>query len=163
MINDGIQFTNQSTGMIDEYNYSFGDGIFSSSENPFHVYPESGTYEACLQVRQEEFSCELEYCDSVQVVISSLGNINEIDFNIYPNPLTENVHELFIEYAGNFELKKSSIQLINTNGTPVQISEFSKIGSHSYSIKLNDQLAKGIYFIIVSENNMSISRKVVVF
>ncbi len=162
MVNDGIQFTNQSTGMIDEYLYRFGDGVFSTSQSPFHIYPESGTYEACLVVRQEEFDCELEYCDSIQVIISSTHTPAQTAFNIYPNPITENVKELFIESSESVELKSSSIQLINSFGESIPITELSKLGNNTYSVVLREWLTKGVYFVIISEGGNISSRKIVV-
>ncbi len=163
MVNDGIQFTNQSIGTINEYLYKFGDGIFSTSENPFHIYSSSGTYEACLLVRQEQFDCEVEYCDSIQIVISGTNTLSQINFSIYPNPISKNVKELFLDYSEVSELKKSSIQLINSVGASIPISELSKLGSNSYSVVLNDPLENGIYFFIITEKGNRMSKKIVVF
>jgi hypothetical protein len=45
-----IQFTNQSTGVVELYAWNFGDGTGSSEENPQHTYTQAGTYTVTLQV-----------------------------------------------------------------------------------------------------------------
>ena len=162
MVNNGIQFTNQSTGIIDDYLYNFGDGLFSNSENPFHIYSETGTYNACLLAIQEEFNCEVEYCDSIQVVISSINSIPDSKLSVYPNPISNNVKELFIDYSGNSEIKETAIQVINSVGATMPISNFKNLGLNSYAITLRDNLEKGIYFIIIKENGRRISKKLIV-
>ncbi|MDF1695552.1 MAG: PKD domain-containing protein [Saprospiraceae bacterium] len=162
MINDGFQFTNESTGNIDEYLYRFGDGIFSTNPNPFHIYDESGTYEACLVVKQDEFNCELEFCDSIVVVISNTNQVIESTFSVYPNPISENINELFIEYGGIHELQASSVQIVNSVGTQLPISSLTKTKNEVYSLQFNDTLTKGLYFIIIKDGNRRISRKLIV-
>ncbi|MEM9546783.1 MAG: PKD domain-containing protein [Bacteroidota bacterium] len=162
-LNDGIQFTNESDGIIDDYMYDFGDGTFSSNANPFHVYPASGTYLACLTIFQEEFDCLLEFCDSIPVIISSVNPPLSSQFNVYPNPLSENGKELFVDYQGNKELKKSDIKIIDINGRIVAVKALQKTGTSSYALELNDGLLKGVYFIIISEKEGRISKKIIVF
>lgn len=162
MLNDGIQFTNLSTGIIDEYLYRFGDGIFSNSENPFHIYTESGKYEACLVVRQEEFDCVVEYCDSIQVVISNVTSISQPKLSIYPNPISENVRELLLDYSGKKALNENSVRLVNSVGSTLSISNFSRIDSNSYALSFANHLPKGIYFLIVKDGDQRVSRKIIV-
>ena len=45
-----VAFTSLSTGEIDEWTWSFGDGGTSSSEFPSHVYTSSGSYNVSLTV-----------------------------------------------------------------------------------------------------------------
>jgi len=46
-----VQFTNLSTGEIDDWNWDFGDGTLSSSEqNPSHIYETVGAYTVTLVV-----------------------------------------------------------------------------------------------------------------
>jgi len=162
MVNEGFQFTNMSTGIIDEYNYRFGDGIFSNNPNPFHIYEESGKYEACLVVRQTEFNCELEYCDSIEVIITNVNTFSPPNFSVYPNPFTENASELFLDYSGNSTLKKASLQILNSVGSSIAISTLSKLESNKYSISFGRKLEKGVYFFIINEGGNRISKKLIV-
>jgi len=45
-----VQFTNLSTGIIDTYSWTFGDGGVSSLENPLHPYSTTGDYTVSLTV-----------------------------------------------------------------------------------------------------------------
>lgn len=162
MINDGFQFTNQSTGIIDEYIYRFGDGIFSNNPNPFHIYEESGKFEACLVVRQLEFSCELEYCDSIEVVISNVDNLHPKGFTMYPNPSLENVKEIFIEYSGLNDLESNNIQVINSVGAVLPIQSLVFNGNGTYTLSFTKQLQKGIYFITIGEGKLRTTRRLIV-
>jgi PKD repeat protein len=43
-----VNFTNQSTGNITSYNWSFGDGATSTTQSPSHIYSTAGTYTVTL-------------------------------------------------------------------------------------------------------------------
>jgi PKD repeat protein len=43
-------FTDNSNGLITDYLWDFGDGIFVSTQNPSHTYQGCGTYNVCLTV-----------------------------------------------------------------------------------------------------------------
>jgi PKD repeat protein len=45
-----VQFSDESTGVIDTYNWDFGDGHTSSQTNPSHNYPTIGSYTVNLTV-----------------------------------------------------------------------------------------------------------------
>ena len=45
-----VQFTDQSTGEITSWSWSFGDGGTSSEQNPSHTYAQAGTYTVTLTV-----------------------------------------------------------------------------------------------------------------
>ncbi len=45
-----VQFTDTSTNSPDHYNWSFGDGNFSTEPNPLHTFPGIGTYTVNLTV-----------------------------------------------------------------------------------------------------------------
>ncbi len=45
-----IHFQDLSTGQITNWQWSFGDGVTSSVQNPVHTYPAGGTYFACLTI-----------------------------------------------------------------------------------------------------------------
>ena len=45
-----VNFSDQSTGDIDSWNWDFGDGATSTQQNPSHQYTSSGTYTVALTV-----------------------------------------------------------------------------------------------------------------
>jgi PKD repeat protein len=45
-----VQFTDTSTGSITSWAWNFGDGTTSTTQNPSHIYSQTGTYNATLTV-----------------------------------------------------------------------------------------------------------------
>lgn len=46
-----IKFTDQSSGEVDQWAWSFGDGISANSQSPVHTYNASGSYKVTLNVK----------------------------------------------------------------------------------------------------------------
>jgi hypothetical protein len=61
------QFYDQSTGNIDSWLWDFGDGSFSTEQNPAHRYADSGIYLVCLTAgsMQNPIQCTDTYCEEV--------------------------------------------------------------------------------------------------
>lgn len=49
----GVQFNDASTGNPTAYNWSFGDGTYSDSQNPAHEYTNIGSYDVILTVAKQ--------------------------------------------------------------------------------------------------------------
>jgi PKD repeat protein len=60
------RFHNNSTGEIASYFWDFGDGTFSNTRNPLHVFTEPGVYNVCLYI-DTYYSCTHYYCYSIEV------------------------------------------------------------------------------------------------
>lgn len=45
-----VQFSDLSTGLVDSYLWDFGDGEYSTEQNPTHIYQNVATYDVSLQV-----------------------------------------------------------------------------------------------------------------
>ncbi|MEO6304441.1 MAG: PKD domain-containing protein, partial [Bacteroidia bacterium] len=77
--NDPIQFTNQSTG-ANTYYWNFGDGGFSTLQNPLHNYLAVGFYNVTL-IAINQFNCKDTADKDIKV-------ISDIQFpNVFtPNP-----------------------------------------------------------------------------
>ncbi len=58
---NGIPFTNTSSGASLSYSWDFGDGEFSTDENPVHAYANEGLYAVCLSIT-DVYGCEDSYC-----------------------------------------------------------------------------------------------------
>lgn len=61
-----IEFDGVYSGQIDAIHWTFGDGGTSDDEHPNHEYAQSGTYEVCLVVENNE-GCHAQYCISIVV------------------------------------------------------------------------------------------------
>ncbi|MDG1730424.1 MAG: PKD domain-containing protein [Algibacter sp.] len=80
-IEDPIQFTNTSTGDYIAVSWDFGDGNFSSEENPTHTYINEGTY-SIIQTVTYPFGCV--YTKQITLVIEKGYSL------IMPNAFTPN-------------------------------------------------------------------------
>lgn len=82
---DTIGFTDSSTysGTIN-YSWSFGDGSYSSSTNPYHSYSSGGTYVVCLTISDSSRMCSDTYCDTI-VVSGSSSSSCKAEFGSYVN------------------------------------------------------------------------------
>ncbi len=142
-----------------QYNWSWGDGSFSTTANPTHTYSASGNYKICLTII-DSVGCTTTYCDSsylqkdpnaiisVQVIPQGSLGINSLlsdKIKIYPNPAKEN---LIIELIESHFSQKTSISIYNIQGqlcrqiisnqlkTEVDIKDLS---AGLYVIKLNNE------------------------
>ena len=76
-----ITFSNQSRS-AQLYEWDFGDGTTSSSENPRHTYTQVGRYTATLIAKRSDTGCQDEFQKVIEVSVPS-----EIEF---PNAFTPN-------------------------------------------------------------------------
>jgi len=49
-----VQFTDKSTGSPNSWKWSFGDGSYSTENNPVHKYRKAGKYTVSLTVKNEK-------------------------------------------------------------------------------------------------------------
>jgi len=77
-----VMFTDKSTGNPDTWNWSFGDGLFSSEKEPSHTYTTPGIYDVTLGVSGQGGT------DMVvkKGLISVLGSLVSPELIITPNP-----------------------------------------------------------------------------
>lgn len=104
------------------------------------------------RLKQIDFDGKFEYSNVVAVDCSVKSN-NTID--IYPNPFTNNININFNSITSG----KISIEIRNTLGMIVYKDKLSDRIS-TYSIDLsNNNIPKGIYFVIISNDKETIVRK----
>ena len=96
-----VSFTDQSSGSPTAWNWDFGDGNSSTSQNPTHTYATSGTYTVCLNIWDNLGNCQSSWCDFV--TISGTGPCQAI-FIAYPDstPLGGNGWQFLNQSTGNF-------------------------------------------------------------
>ncbi len=149
-VGTGYQFTNMSIGSIDGYLYRFGDGIISNNSDPFHVFPDTGMYEICLTVTQDQFSCEEEYCVFIDVI---LNNSNDININnnivVYPNPVSQDIKGIKFIYETNQLLSKKDISIIDIEGRKVDRFSLVYESGDRYGLSFEKAIQPGIYYLII--------------
>jgi PKD repeat protein len=76
----GFYFNNNSSGTTSPvvYQWNFGDGAFSTLENPMHTYSTVGAYSVCLTITDAS-GCSDTFCDSVTVTAGG-GSSCSADF-----------------------------------------------------------------------------------
>jgi gliding motility-associated-like protein len=137
-----VGFTDQTSGSA-QWNWSFGDNTTSSSQNPSHTYPGSGTYTVTLNVT-DATGCT----NSATQVIEILGDI------VIPNVISPNgdgINDLFtIKSSG---LKTYDLVILNRWGNKVFTSTSAK--DHWDGKDNGKPVPDGVYFYILnaSANN----------
>lgn len=82
-----FQFTPAITGA--DYYWDFGDGIFSTEQQPVHVYANSGTYTVALTVDQY-YGCTATTDTSLDaIVITGMDQPSFNHFDIFPSPFSD--------------------------------------------------------------------------
>ena len=63
-----MQYYDQSSGTIETWKWSFGDGETSEEQNPVHVYSSAGTYTVSLTVKGSDEISTKKVHDAVTVL-----------------------------------------------------------------------------------------------
>ena len=78
-----IDFTDISTGVVDDWLWNFGDGTTSTEANPQHTFDMPGTYAVCLQVSSicgNTQSCQLVTVDCAAPISAFEYISNQLNF-----------------------------------------------------------------------------------
>jgi len=78
------QFVDQSAGNINSWYWTFGDGQFSTLQNPSHTFSQAGFYTVCLTIQGPDSLCYDTYCETVNV--GGSGGC-QAQFTYYPDSL----------------------------------------------------------------------------
>ena len=80
-----LDFIDQSSGVINSWNWSFGDGNFSNLQNPQHTYNTTGVYQVTLQVTTINGCVSTSNSPTMVMVHPTPTSI----FSVYPIELDE--------------------------------------------------------------------------
>ena len=153
LINDGW--------IISSWSWDFGDGNTSHHTNPTHTYTEDGTYSVSLSITTDSGFESDAYVDNI--VIGTLHSDNnqlpnEIEINQnYPNPFNPSTKiDYFVPNSGLVYINLYDIygNMIN------QISNNYKASGHHSVIWNPENLSSGVYFINITQNQLSEKIKV---
>jgi PKD repeat protein len=128
-----IQFTDETDGCIQAWEWNFGDGNTSSQNNPLHQYTESGNYNVTLTVTSGNKTSQLQ-------------KENFVVINIPPAPEIENITACKGE---NFEIK------INLDGTAYWYKNITdKVPVYVGNVWLHSPIEENITYFVreITEN-----------
>jgi PKD repeat protein len=158
-----VQFTNQSTGSITAYAWTFGDGGTSSVANPSYSYTSAGTYNVELTVTGPGGSNSKTRNN--YVTVNNPTFVKQIDFNIpvkyelyqnYPNPFNPNTLIKFSLPEPAYVILK----IYNNLGQIVDELFSQNMSGGTYSIEWNaSRVPSGIYFYRIVTNKFSETKK----
>ena len=64
----GVSYSSTVSGSADTYFWSFGDGTFGYTANPYHLYANIGTYNVCLTASSStDSTCSYTTCQTVSI------------------------------------------------------------------------------------------------
>lgn len=134
---DPIQFTNTSTGDFESILWEFGDGTFSSEENPIHVYQAIGNY-VVIQTVNYPFGCS--YSKIVTLIVEDGYRL------IMPDAFTPNEDNLNDFFAPKHEgLNTLEFNIYDTWGSLIYSESGDSI--RGWNGKINDNEAEnGNYY-----------------
>ena len=143
-----VAFSNSSLNATN-FNWNFGDGETSSSDNPTHSYLTAGKYITQLIAHK----CGISDTIFQTIDITIPNGVNEINqtnnINMYPNPTTT-----FLNVKYDF-LNKTTYQIVNITGQEVQTGT---INNSNKQIDVST-LSEGIYFLQLFDNNNSLGQQ----
>jgi len=71
-----ISFFDNSYGEVSHYSWNFGDGYYSTDQNPVHLFQDKDYYNVCLSVLNIETGCISTFCRELVLVDSITQDCN---------------------------------------------------------------------------------------
>ncbi|MDZ7743125.1 MAG: PKD domain-containing protein [Bacteroidota bacterium] len=135
-----FKFHNKSVepepGDVYEYLWDFGDGNFSTEENPDHVYQEDGVYTVCLSIQDTMGNCNDEFCAPLQVPYQGECNASYTYSQQGPDPL----HYQFIDLSyGNYYTWEWDFGDGYTSDDPNPSHTYAAAGAYYVCLRIYDQ------------------------
>ena len=135
-----VSFTDQSTGSLTSRKWTFGDGTYSTGENPVHTYRKAGLYSVTLTASNVDGSNKLT--KSSYIVVSNALNCPVTNFSA---SLTSGNAPLTVDFTGQGNGSPTSWKWSfgdgNTSTDKNPIYTFNKSGL--YSVRLTASNEKG--------------------
>jgi len=129
-----VTFTNTSTGAT-SYSWDFGDFTNSSATAPAHAYAANGTYTVVLTAINGNCTSTTSFEISIEV---SLEETNQIQFEVYPNPASEQV---LVAFENN---SNGILNILDATGRLVYTQTFNEVGSVLLPVNVS-MLSSGSY------------------
>ena len=146
-----VSFHDLSTGTVDSWNWTFGDGGSATVQNPSYEYVAAGNYTVTLEVTGPGGSSTETKVDYI-LIPTGIGDNPSEAILVYPVPASENVNVVFPS------MENRTISIRNMSGELVK--EFTT-ENKELSIDISNYSA-GIYTMVITTNDSSVSVKVVI-
>ncbi|MCF8302735.1 MAG: T9SS type A sorting domain-containing protein [Bacteroidales bacterium] len=153
---ESIQFTDNSTGDIVSWNWTFegGEPETSAEQNPVVSYPEQGEYDVTLEVYDGNQYSKITRTDYIFVDEDvGLTEAGEQRFNVYPNPAKDQVSIDLNQLEGDVQLR-----IFDQQGRQVLQQT---ITSPNSTVNIQD-LEAGHYLLRIESESRSLEKKLVV-
>ncbi|MFN8397901.1 MAG: PKD domain-containing protein [Bacteroidia bacterium] len=151
-----VQFTDVSTGPVNQWFWDFGDGITSTQQNPSHTFQALGQFNVMLIVT-DGFCRDTTY---TLVDVNTYVGVDEGSFanqvSVYPNP-SAGVFHLILELKKRSDL---TIKVSDLTGKVLHNESIRRTESYRGDVDLGD-FAKGVYILEMEANGNRIFRKLI--
>lgn len=140
---------------LENYFWDFGDENEVEGEaSTSHTYSQEGTYQVTLEV-ETEGGCENSYTQEVEVTeeddndtFLSERSDQDIEINVYPNPVEDN---LTIEFPDN-ATGSAELKILGLSGKAYNSESLSEIDSKEHTIDVSSSsLSTGTYILQINQ------------
>ena len=137
--------------------FAYVDGTSANSQNPLVIFSDSGLYDVSLIVTNSQGADTLSFEDFIEVK-GTVGlndlRLAEEKFNIYPNPVFDS--RIKIESLASVD----EVRLFDLNHR--QIEQWIISDKNEFSIELDSELPKGVYFLQIQTDLGEFSKKLII-
>lgn len=137
--------------------WTFGDGNFSTQQNPTHNYFSAGTYNVCVSYYDPVAQCQDSSCMPVTVGPTAIPEqFVPGDFSVYPNPFTDQLTVSFAEATPG----PVRISLTDLTGR-LLLEQNTTVASGTIRLFETAALRPGMYMLRVSSENGTVSKRII--
>ncbi|MPM38075.1 hypothetical protein SDC9_84698 [bioreactor metagenome] len=150
-----VDFINTSLNAT-SYSWTFGDGGTSTDVNPSHTYGSDNSFTVTLTAYNG--ICQNVYSTTVDIVASSIVELDNISISMYPNP-SDGAFDIALSGINNGTLQ---MDVFDVTGRLIRNENLSSMNNGSvYHVDLGEVNA-GVYTVRFTYNENSITRMMVV-
>lgn len=131
--------------------WDFGDGHFSTEQNPEHIFEQPGEFVVVQFVKNE-----LDSWDTVSAYAYSFVGVEKthtLDILIYPNPASN-----YIVFQNN-DIQDLNLKLMSNSGRVIVDFELQKLEKF---ILPTDSYPKGLYFVSINNGKTILLEKIII-
>ena len=158
---NSVYFTENVTGVSGSttWYWWFGDGYYSTAQNPSHNYFASGVYTVCLSYYDPVGQCQDSACQPITVGLNGISESEQIQgVSTSPNPFNE---QLGLSFTLQ-EPETVEIGWYDLPGKKVFSENTGKLNAGKHALTLSAAaLPAGVYLLRIKTATTSVTRKVV--